>query len=164
MIFITVGAEKFPFDRLFKIIDREIERKELTKEVYGQIGHSKYIPKNFAYRQFIGFDQMINYISLSDIVISHAGVGSTLLCLNLGKIPIIFPRRREFNEHLDNHQLEFAIKISGIKKTLVALNEEELIDRVKNFEFFLKKKIQFSHESGPKSALIHHLNILLQEI
>jgi len=163
MIFITVGTEQFPFDRLIKIIDSKIEKSEIDNEVYGQIGNSKYIPKNFTYKHFISFDQMIQCIGKADIVISHAGIGSTLLCLNLGKIPILFPRRYDFKEHLDNHQMEFAEKIVKMNKVLVAFNKEELIERINKFDLFLAGIKKYATKSEGNNTLIDYLEKIVKK-
>ena len=46
MIFITVGSQKFQFNRLLEQIDLLIENKIIKEEVFAQIGSSDYIPKN----------------------------------------------------------------------------------------------------------------------
>lgn len=43
-------------------------------------------------------------IEEADLVISHAGVGTALVALEHGKCPLLLPRRRDHNEHTDDHQ------------------------------------------------------------
>jgi UDP-N-acetylglucosamine transferase subunit ALG13 len=107
MIFVTVGTERFAFERLLKAIDNGIRDKEITDDVFAQIGTSSYIPEFYEHRRFLSFGQMTENINKADIVVTHAGVGSTLLCLTLGNIPILFPRLQAKGEHLDDHQIEF---------------------------------------------------------
>ena len=45
MIFVAVGTQKFPFDRLLKKIDKLIMANIIKEEVYAQIGHSMYKTK-----------------------------------------------------------------------------------------------------------------------
>lgn len=40
MIFVTVGSQKFPFDRLIRQVDRMAEDRTITGEVVVQTGHS----------------------------------------------------------------------------------------------------------------------------
>lgn len=47
-------------------------------------------------------------IAAADIVISHAGTGSILTALSLGKRPIVVPRRAAHGEHVDGHQDDLA--------------------------------------------------------
>lgn len=44
----------------------------------------------------------------SDVVVSHAGVGTVLDLLELGIYPVLVPRRRSRAEHVDDHQSQIA--------------------------------------------------------
>lgn len=44
----------------------------------------------------------------ADVVVTHAGVGLSLLALSSGRCPILVPRRRHLGEHVDDHQVEVA--------------------------------------------------------
>ncbi len=57
VIFVTVGSQKFQFDRLLKEIDRLIDEGIIKEEVFAQTGCSNYIPKNFAYKNFINREE-----------------------------------------------------------------------------------------------------------
>ena len=57
MIFLTVGSQKFQFNRLLKKIDNLVEIGIIQEEVIAQIGYSDYIPKNFKYKQFMDRDE-----------------------------------------------------------------------------------------------------------
>lgn len=52
-------------------------------------------------------------IQEADVVISHAGVGSALSILRLGKVPILFPRLAAHEEHVDDHQLQIVKELSS---------------------------------------------------
>jgi UDP-N-acetylglucosamine--N-acetylmuramyl-(pentapeptide) pyrophosphoryl-undecaprenol N-acetylglucosamine transferase len=47
----------------------------------------------------------------ADVVISHAGVGTALAALEVGKRPLLVPRRRSFGEHVDDHQTQIASEL-----------------------------------------------------
>lgn len=49
----------------------------------------------------------------ADVVVTHGGVGTILDCLDMGKRPVIVPRRVSRGEHVDDHQLDFAHEIRG---------------------------------------------------
>ncbi len=49
-------------------------------------------------------EEMARRIAAADVVITHAGVGSILNCLELGKVPVVVVRRQEHGEHVDDHQ------------------------------------------------------------
>jgi UDP-N-acetylglucosamine transferase subunit ALG13 len=52
-------------------------------------------------------------IADADVVISHAGTGSILTALTLGKKPIVIPRRAAHGEHVDGHQDDLAAHVEA---------------------------------------------------
>ena len=108
MIFITVGTQKFQFNRLLKIVDDLIGEKLISDNVVAQVGHSRYIPKNFNSFQFKSENEINLLIENADIIITHSGVGSITTALKLQKKVIVVPRLKEYKEHVDDHQLEIA--------------------------------------------------------
>lgn len=138
MIFVMVGTERFPFDRLLRAIDLGFETGKIHEEIFAQIGSSVYIPRLFKSCKFLPFNEIVKLIKESDIVVTHAGVGSVLLCLSLNKIPIAFPRFMKYGEHLDDHQLEFATQMETQQKLLVAYDEQNLLDKITNYKSLIE--------------------------
>ena len=57
-IFITLGSQKFQFNRLLKAVDELCEKGTVDAEdVFAQIGYSDYLPKNFNYKKFLDRDE-----------------------------------------------------------------------------------------------------------
>lgn len=52
-------------------------------------------------------------IEWSDVVVSHAGVGTALQLLDLGMCPVLVPRRAQHGEHVDDHQAQIANHLGG---------------------------------------------------
>lgn len=40
----------------------------------------------------------------ADLVIAHGGIGSALMALDAGRVPVLIPRRTAHGEHIDDHQ------------------------------------------------------------
>jgi UDP-N-acetylglucosamine transferase subunit ALG13 len=55
----------------------------------------------------ISYQDMLKKLEEARIVITHGGPGTIMLARQFGKKPIVVPRRVEFNEHVDNHQVTF---------------------------------------------------------
>lgn len=106
MIFLCVGSREYQFDRLIKELDQLVGNGTISDEVFGQIGASNYIPKNFSFEKFMSADKFKQCQKQADLIISHAGTGSLVNSLKLGKQVISVPRFLKYNEHTDNHQLE----------------------------------------------------------
>ena len=162
MIFVMVGSEKFCFKRLLVALDEGIEQKKIREKVFAQIGNSRYNPVYYEFDKFISFKKIIKNIMNSRFVVTHAGVGSILLCLNFNKIPIVFPRVSSYGEHVDNHQLEFAKKLEQEKLVLVSYDTRMLIHTIQNYDK-LVKRIQNISSTMNSSDLISFLKRSIDE-
>lgn len=106
MIFITLGSQKFQFNRLLKAVDELIEKDVVTDEVFAQSGYSDYEPKHYKYKQFLDRDEFGEMEAKADIVITHGGTGAIIGAVKNGKKVIAVPRLVKYGEHVDNHQLQ----------------------------------------------------------
>ena len=105
MIFITLGSQKFQFNRLLKSVDELIEGG-LDEEVFAQIGYSNYKPKNYKYKEFLDREEFSEVINCSDIVITHGGTGAIIGAVKKRKKVIAVPRLAKYGEHVDDHQFQ----------------------------------------------------------
>ena len=48
----------------------------------------------------------------ADAVVAHAGVGTALAALEVGKCPVLVPRRVGHGEHVDDHQTQIALELA----------------------------------------------------
>ncbi|QPJ84748.1 beta(1,3)galactosyltransferase EpsH [Sarcina sp. JB2] len=139
MIFITLGSQKFQFNRLLREVDSLIEKGMITKkEVFAQIGYSDYIPKNYEYKNFLDRDEFKRMMDNSNIVITHGGTGAIVGAVKKGKKVIAVPRLEEFNEHVDNHQLQIVRQFENMQFIKSVINIENLelaIREIQKIEF-----------------------------
>lgn len=135
MIFVTVGTHEQSFERLIKLIDKMVEEKQITDKVIIQKGYTDYEPKNCEAYKLIGYDEMQQYIADARIVITHGGPASFVAPLAIGKIPVVVPRKKEFDEHVNNHQVDFAREVEKrMNNIIVAETEEEVVDAIVNYD------------------------------
>lgn len=140
MIFVTVGTHEQSFDRLLKCIDKMIEDGKINEEVICQKGFTDYEPKNYKAEKLLPYEKMQENIENARIVVTHGGPASFLEPLKYGKIPVVVPRKKEFNEHVNNHQLEFSKEVEKrMKNIIVAETDEEIIDSIVNYKKIIKK-------------------------
>lgn len=126
MIFVTVGSSPFSFDRMLSSVDSILNDLNLGEESVFQVGDSDYRPISGRYRRFFNFVEMRRHVRAADLVISHAGIGSILLCLTNDKKPVIYPRRKKFREHVDDHQVQIALHWGKHGLVFNSPSEEEL--------------------------------------
>ncbi|HWI74286.1 MAG TPA: glycosyltransferase, partial [Baekduia sp.] len=56
--------------------------------------------------------ELIDAMSSADVVVAHAGVGTALAAMEVGRAPILVPRRLSHGEHVDDHQIQIADELS----------------------------------------------------
>lgn len=140
MIFVSLGTQDKPFNRIIDyILKLKEEIKELEDiEIVFQIGQTKLSEeeknkieklnektnekkvsekiKNKEKKDIIVFnmlkpEEMKKYIINASIVITHAGVGTIMECIEHNKDIIVLPRKEENGEHVNNHQEEIAFEM-----------------------------------------------------
>lgn len=104
MIFITLGSQKFQFNRLLKTIDSLIEEGIITDKVFAQTGYSDYLPHHYEYQAFLDRETFKSMGSQCDILITHGGTGAIIGGVKNGKKVIAVPRLAKYGEHVDDHQ------------------------------------------------------------
>lgn len=111
MIFVTVGTHEQPFNRLIKEVDRLKKEGIITDEVFIQTGFSTYEPKFCKWSSLVSFDKMNELMQTSDIIITHGGPATFMSAIANGKKPIVVPRQEKYNEHVNDHQVDFAQQV-----------------------------------------------------
>lgn len=132
MILVTVGTQ-LPFNRLISTVDQWASERMRT-DFFAQIGISNYYPKSIPWARFLPPNEFEKRLDASMAVVSHAGIGSILSALELGKPVIILPRRAELNEHRNDHQLATAKRFQHMELVSVAFDEQELKQRLDEIE------------------------------
>lgn len=136
-IFVTVGTD-LPFDRLVKAVDNWAAEHS-NHNVLAQIGESDFVPKHMKYQKFVDPKDYKRTFSESDIIISHAGMGTILTSLCFQKPLLVIPRRASFGEHRNEHQLATAKYLKSLNKVEVANDEKDLILKLENLNCLKSK-------------------------
>lgn len=112
MILVTVGTEKFPFNRLMHWIQVLISRGFIQEEVVLQYGSCTVLPAGVKAYSLLTEVQFHELVQQARLVISHCGEGTLLLLDANSKPYILVPRKRCLKEHVDDHQIELAIALA----------------------------------------------------
>ena len=126
MIFVTLGSQKFPFDRLLAELDRLIETGSITQPVFAQTGYSTYTPRHFAFEAFLDRDTFGAKLQEADTVITHAGTGAIIGAVKAGKKVIAVPRLSRYGEHVDDHQTQIIAQFNELNLILGLEGVEQL--------------------------------------
>jgi UDP-N-acetylglucosamine transferase subunit ALG13 len=112
MILVTVGTERYPFNRLMDWVDLLLRYQLIQDEVVVQYGSCTRLPSGVKVYQSLKSEQFGELVQQASFVISHCGEGSFLLLEEMGKPYVLVPRSHQFREHVDDHQVELAIALS----------------------------------------------------
>lgn len=129
MIFVTVGTHEQPFNRLVKCIDELKGTGMIQEEVIIQTGYSTYEPEHCSWSKLFSYAEMEKNVAAARIIITHGGPSSFLLPLQMGKIPIVVPRQKQFKEHVNDHQVAFCKAVAERMGTIIVI---ESINKLKN--------------------------------
>lgn len=147
MIFVTVGTHEQPFNRLVKCVDDLKKDGTIIEEVIIQTGYSTYEPKYCKWQKLFPYQEMLQLVGKARIVITHGGPSSFIMPLQIGKTPIVVPRRHEFNEHVNNHQVSFAQAVADWMGTIIVVDDmDKLGETIRSYD-----EIISGMKSGVKS-------------
>ena len=124
MIFVTVGTQ-LPFNRLIAWVDEWAEAHP-EQELFVQCGEGGKLPTYAKYSTAMTPDDWDDCFKRADRVVSHAGMGTILKCLDAAKPLLIVPRLASLNEHRNDHQLATAQQLKHISSLTVAEDQETL--------------------------------------
>jgi UDP-N-acetylglucosamine transferase subunit ALG13 len=126
LVFVTVGTDHHPFDRLMAWTDEWLEAGGAERaHVFVQSGTST-PPKIARSRDYLPHKEMQAAIAQSTAVVCHGGPSTIMEMRYKGLVPIVAPRNSAFGEHVDDHQIRFARRIAQLGTIRVAETREEL--------------------------------------
>ena len=137
MIFVTVGTHEQPFNRLVEYMDKWAAHHD--EEVVTQTGFSTYEPTNCRWQKLYPYNTMITMVDMARIVITHGGPSSFIMPLQIGKVPIVIPRKLEFNEHVNDHQVDFCKQVAKRQNNIIVVEDvNKLEDTIENYDEIVK--------------------------
>lgn len=115
LILVTVGTEKFPFNRLMRWIDQLIEKNLIQpnqEKIVIQYGSCTLKPQKTNNFSVLPSEEFKNIFAQARLIIAHCGEGTIDLLANSDKPFVLVPRSGEYQEHVDDHQIELAEELS----------------------------------------------------
>lgn len=122
MIFVTLGSQKFQFNRLLRAVDQLIDEGIVTEDVFAQTGYSDYKPRNFQCQPFLDRETFSEKMGQADIVITHGGTGAIIGAVKQGKKVVAVPRLAKYGEHVDDHQIQIIRQFSDSNLILFCMD------------------------------------------
>jgi UDP-N-acetylglucosamine transferase subunit ALG13 len=147
-IFVAVGTQ-LPFDRLIGVID-EWAGKEGRTCIFAQIANSKFVPKHMEFSTFITPKEFRQRTEEADVVIAHAGMGTIITALELGKPVLVMPRLAKLGEQRNDHQLASARAFQNQGRIVVAWDETELREQLRTIDQLVGARKHLAKEADPR--------------
>lgn len=128
-VVVTLGTYRgYSFERLVR---RLLEVIPPEAEVLWQTGDTDVSDLGIEGHDAIPERELSEAMREADAVVAHAGVGTALAAFEVGKCPLLAPRRLSLGEHVDDHQPQIAGELGGrglaISVDADALGYEDLV-------------------------------------
>ena len=139
MIFVTVGTHEQSFERLVKKVYDLKRDKIITEDVVIQKGYTDYDPQYCESYKLVNYTDMQKYLKTARIIITHGGPASFIAPLTIGKIPIVVPRQKKFNEHVNDHQKDFVEQVVARDNIIIPCYDIDDLERlIKEYDSIVK--------------------------
>jgi UDP-N-acetylglucosamine--N-acetylmuramyl-(pentapeptide) pyrophosphoryl-undecaprenol N-acetylglucosamine transferase len=102
---VTLGTIPYSFDRLTRRLASILPR---DAEVYWQTGSTDPEGLPGTASRTVPHAELVEAMREADVVVAHAGVGSALDALDVGRPPVLVFREAQHGEHVDDHQRQIA--------------------------------------------------------
>lgn len=159
MIFVTLGTQKFQFNRLLSQIDSLITEGKIKEDVFVQVGYSTYIPKHYEYKEFLNKREFEAQMDECDLLITHSGVATIMQGLKKHKPTIVVPRLSKYGEHIDDHQLQIAESFAKKNYVLMCKDTTTLDNLVT-----MAKQHVFEEYVSQRTCMIDTINKYIETI
>lgn len=135
MVFVTVGTHEQPFNRLVEKIDNLKRDGVIEEDVVIQTGYSTYEPQHCKWQKLFPYQEMTRLVDEARIIITHGGPSSFIMALQIGKTPIVVPRQSKYNEHVNDHQVDFCKAVAERQGNIIVVTEiDELANVLSNYD------------------------------
>ena len=136
MILVLLGTQNNSFHRLLEEIDLCISSKLINTSVLVQSGYTNYFSNQMIIFDFIPKQEMKNLINSADFIITHGGVASIVSSIKSNKKVIAVPRLKQYDEHVNDHQVQIVNCFNKKNYIKGILNVSELKNVISTLDDF----------------------------
>ncbi len=126
LVFVSVGTDHHPFNRLIGWIDGWLQdQPQASVRCLVQSGASRF-PSVAQGAQYLDYRQMSANLREATAFVCHGGPATIMDGRDAGLKPIVVPRSGRLGEHVDNHQMVFSARLEQSGQISLAVSEEHL--------------------------------------
>ena len=131
MIFVTVGSQKFQFNRLIKKVDQMVRERVIPGEVFMQTGACDYMPQYCWHQPFLDRKHYMEMVDKCGVIITHGVTGTIVDAVKRKKKAIVVPRIVKYGEHVDDHQLQMLLRFQEMNLIYACKDVDDLPEALK---------------------------------
>jgi UDP-N-acetylglucosamine transferase subunit ALG13 len=163
LVFVTVGTDHHPYDRLMNWTDEWLEAGGAERaHVFVQYGTSA--PPKIAYaRDYLPHPQMQAAIAKATAVVCHGGPSTIMEMRYKGLVPIVAPRNSALGEHVDDHQIRFARRIAQLGTIRLVETREDLFGLL-DLAIASPAAFRATNDNTEIAASVHRFEELVDEL
>ena len=152
MVLVLLGTQNNSFHRLLDEIQKNIDNGNISEEVIVQKGYTKFESKDMILYNQLPIDELNELIGKADLVITHGGVGSIITSISMNKKVIAVPRLSQYNEHVNDHQLDIINSFDEMGYIIGLHGVDELENALKKVGDFIPNK--YVKNTGNKVKIV----------
>jgi UDP-N-acetylglucosamine transferase subunit ALG13 len=113
----------------------------MRHDVFAQIGRGEYEPRQFPFAAFLEPGEFDRHMCECTAVVGHAGTGSIIQALLIGKPMLVLPRLSRLHETRNDHQVGTALHFANAGQILVAQDDFDFLRQLNAVESFRPKSL-----------------------
>ena len=123
-LFVSVGTDYHRFDRMVWWLDEWFATSPDVKSSIVQRGTSAE-PEHLESVDYLQRTQLVEEFQQATVVVCHGGPATILECRSNGIVPIVVPREERYDEHVNDHQVDFCERLAAHGEIQMARTKEE---------------------------------------
>jgi UDP-N-acetylglucosamine transferase subunit ALG13 len=162
-VLVTVGTDHHPFDRLIGWVNGWLEQHpEHADSFFVQSGTASLTPA-CPTADFLDTHRLGELLDQADVLVCHGGPASIADAWRRGHVPIVVPRLRSLHEHVDDHQLDFCVKVAELGHVRLARTAEEFANFIGEVGEH-QHSVRVSRPAGDIDAAVVRFGALVDEL
>ncbi|MGX6605975.1 glycosyltransferase [Micromonosporaceae bacterium Da 78-11] len=129
-VLVSVGTDVHRFDRLMTWLETWYAGRPDRPAMLVQHGSSR-APVIPGATPFLGHDELTAAMAAARVVVTHGGPASITEARRHGHVPVVVARDPAYAEHVDNHQMLFAARMSAAGLIRLCTTADELAARLR---------------------------------
>ncbi len=123
-LFVTVGTDYHRFDRMVWWLDEWFATKPEVQGAIVQRGTSAK-SEHVESVDYLQRTQLVEEFQQATVVVCHGGPATILECRSNGIVPIVVPREEKYDEHVNDHQVDFCERLAAHGEIQMARTKDE---------------------------------------